>query len=206
MNAEQIRQQVLELRKTLSPQQLSVLSEAISARFMLLSGFQETKTLNLQIGMYRSLPWELDLKSLERSLRQRGCSLYYPRVIERESKEMEFVEVSEDHPTAWNIGHYGIEEPHPDRQVTRPECLDLIFVPGVAYGESGERVGMGAGYYDRFLPKASVALRVALACDFQIFPKISQLPTDQTVHWIVTEKREFQTSRVSPWLKQKGIA
>ena len=32
-----------------------------------------------------------------------------------------------------------------------PETLDLVFVPLLAFDKTGQRVGYGKGFYDRFL-------------------------------------------------------
>ena len=45
---------------------------------------------------------------------------------------------------------YGIPEPIHKRTIEFSD-LDLIFVPLLAFDKSGNRVGYGAGFYDRFL-------------------------------------------------------
>src|SRR5205814_995342 len=84
--------------------------------------------------------------------------------------------------------------------------LDLVIVPGTAFGERGERIGKGMGHYDRFLTKVPRALRVSLAFDFQVLSRLEQNPWDQPVHWIMTETREFRTPFVDRWLKSVKTA
>jgi 5-formyltetrahydrofolate cyclo-ligase len=199
----------LELRKALSYAEISSLSSQVVSRFLDLSKMEQWKGQSLNVGLYRPLPFELNLTSLEPALNRMGCRLHYPRVIPAESSEMpqqiEFVEVSETSGNIWKSGPYGIQEPHPTLQATDPEKLHVIFVPGVAFGFKGERVGMGGGFYDRYLDQAPQALRVALAFDFQVFPEIEQASHDQPVHWVVTEVREFKSSFVQQWGEIRAV-
>ncbi len=45
---------------------------------------------------------------------------------------------------------YGIPEPV-SSQFTSSSILDIIFIPLLAYDQSGYRVGYGKGFYDRYL-------------------------------------------------------
>lgn len=193
LRSDSVRQKVLSQRRRLQPQQVQELSEKVIAHFIRLveahGGFSGRK-----IALYRALPSELDVRSLESWLKDRGNQLYFPRIADRPSKHLEFAAVpTEALPNlSWQEGPYGIQEPHSSLPPVDPASLEIVFVPGVAFGMSGERIGMGAGYYDRFLAKAPDALRVALAYDFQLFDQLEQNPWDQRVHWVVSELRQSQ--------------
>lgn len=90
-------------------------------------------------------------------------------------------------------GAFGIREPTPavrecsDRLI-EPEEIDLICLPGVAFDRSGGRLGNGKGYYDRLLPKLRPgAIKVALAYECQVVPRVPTDSHDVKVDLVITE-------------------
>jgi 5-formyltetrahydrofolate cyclo-ligase len=88
-------------------------------------------------------------------------------------------------------GFMGIPEPKPE--FVRPVALDdmnLLVVPGIAFDVAGNRLGQGAGYYDRLLSQASGRIPIAgLAFECQIVPRMPASSHDVKVDFIITEKR-----------------
>lgn len=97
-------------------------------------------------------------------------------------------------------GRYGIAEPDPTRcpaidMDAEPGhasafAPDLAIIPGVAFDRQGNRLGHGAGYYDRFLAHPAMARTalVGLAYAFQIVPALPVAPWDRPVHALCTEE------------------
>jgi 5-formyltetrahydrofolate cyclo-ligase len=90
---------------------------------------------------------------------------------------------------------YGIEEPAATTRYLVPVGLDVVLVPVVGYDRRGNRLGMGAGFYDRALRRRLDAGRtwrrpwlvgVAFAC--QELPGIAASPWDVPLDLIVTEQ------------------
>lgn len=95
-------------------------------------------------------------------------------------------------------GAFGILEPRselrlsPERRV-QPSEVDLVLVPGVAFDESGGRLGHGQGYYDKLLAGVRPQChRVGLAFESQIVPHVPREPHDIPMHDILTERRSIR--------------
>ncbi len=88
-------------------------------------------------------------------------------------------------------GTYGILEPLGDklRRVDAGE-IDLVIVPGAAFDVHKQRLGYGAGYYDRFLQKIRPdCVKMGVAFDIQIMDTIPVETHDIKMDMILTESR-----------------
>lgn len=88
------------------------------------------------------------------------------------------------------IGKYNIMEPIP-RKPEINEHLDLIVVPGIVFDTTGNRIGYGKGYYDKFINlfSASRPIIVGLAYNFQVYgEKFSQFDHDVKMDILITEE------------------
>ncbi len=90
-------------------------------------------------------------------------------------------------------GYCGIPEPLPElavRQSVDPDAIDLVLVPGSVFDSRGGRLGYGGGFYDRFLcHQAPRAKRIGLAYEMQVVDRVPVEPHDQPMDMVVTEKR-----------------
>ena len=74
------------------------------------------------------------------------------------------------------------------RKFIEPAQIDCVIVPGAAFDISGGRLGLGGGYYDRFLPRAVNAVKIAFAYEFQVVDELPLEIHDVKVDAILTEK------------------
>ncbi len=90
-------------------------------------------------------------------------------------------------PESLSEGAYGIMEPSADAEEVKPEEIDYIIAPCVSCDRECRRLGHGAGYYDRFLPKTSCAI-TALCYEELIMEDIPVDEFDRLMDSVITEK------------------
>jgi 5-formyltetrahydrofolate cyclo-ligase len=90
-------------------------------------------------------------------------------------------------------GFRGIREPARREPVSG---AGAAVVPGVAFDESGGRLGYGGGFYDRFLATIDRSVPIVGIClDAQIVKAVPREVHDRTVDVIVTERRVIRPPR-----------
>jgi 5-formyltetrahydrofolate cyclo-ligase len=133
---------------------------------------------------------EVDLRALDARLRARGARVAYPGV-DPETGAMTFRFVTEA--DAMTEHGFGFREPAPSEPEAAPGELEVIVVPALAVDPRGQRIGYGAGYYDRTLPRfAPPATTAAVAFDFQLVSEAPSTEGDVPVGWIVTDARAMR--------------
>lgn len=123
------------------------------------------------VGAYMASDGELDPMPLVNRLLATRKRLALPVV--RRDGHMDFYRLRRDTRLVHN--RYGIAEPAPGAAYVAPLSLDVLLVPLVAFDSLGTRLGMGAGFYDRFLSKVPGMLRprligLAHACQHSLDP------------------------------------
>jgi 5-formyltetrahydrofolate cyclo-ligase len=82
---------------------------------------------------------------------------------------------------------WGIMEPAPALEV----FPDLVFVPLLAFDRTGNRVGYGAGFYDRTLARLRAKQRIAavgVGYAVQEFPSVPAEATDERLDYVLTDR------------------
>ncbi len=165
-------------RESMTPMRRGFLSDRIVRNVRSLPEFQAAKT----VMVYRAVGGEVRLQALESD--PGGRRLVYPRCAEGGTLE---VLLPRDR-DAWVPGPYGIPEPDPARsERIDPRDIDLVLCPCTAFDEAGDRLGMGGGYYDRFLPACENAFLAAVAFEAQRAAEIPAEPWDRPMDAVVTE-------------------
>ena len=125
---------------------------------------------------------EVDLRALDAQLRARGAEVSYPAI--EPSGEMTFRVAAVDDLVEDPLGFRAAPQSCPE-----PEGLDVVIVPAIALDASGNRLGYGAGFYDRALPRFAPAKKIGVAYDFQLLAEVPVLTNDVTMDFVVTDVR-----------------
>ena len=93
-------------------------------------------------------------------------------------------------------GAYGIPEPSADTEMMLPEYLDLIILPCVSCDRNCNRIGHGAGYYDKYLSKVrGDCFTLAMCFEEVLADEIPMETHDKPVDAVVTEKQIYRWRR-----------
>lgn len=134
------------------------------------------------VTSYMPFGSEADPSLLAAAALERGCVLALPHVVNR-ATPMRFLE--------WQPGDQLVPGPfgllQPDS--ARPERVpDIIFAPLLGFDRRLNRIGQGAGYYDRAFARFDQAWRVGVAWSVQEAPAIPTDIWDVPLHAIITER------------------
>ncbi len=104
-------------------------------------------------------------------------------MIPVEIRSLETGLVKTDRPAVPNLREPATGEPVP------VEMLDLVIVPALAYDRKGNRLGRGAGFYDRFLAQSHFhGVSVGLAFHEQVLDSLPVQENDIPVNMLVTDE------------------
>ena len=177
-----LRRTILEKRRSLSADEISAGSRNITKHFVTWKNYLDSQT----IMFYLSMPDEPQTELLILDALQRGKRVCVPLL----GAKFGFMSAAEiRNLNDLTVGRLGLKMPDPARaEILAPTLIDLITVPAVVFDRFGNRIGMGAGYYDRFLPQATNSSHLGLAWDFQIVESLPHEPHDIPVQYLLTEK------------------
>ncbi|TPG42848.1 5-formyltetrahydrofolate cyclo-ligase [Sphingomonas koreensis] len=135
----------------------------------------------LIVAAYAPMASEADPTMLARVALHRGCRLALPHVTGRDAP-IRFLEWRPDHPL--DDGPFGLRQPSEDRPAITP---DIILTPLIGFDARFQRLGQGAGHYDRAFAALPAARRIGVAWSVQ---QVEALPVDAwdvPLHAVITE-------------------
>jgi len=188
-----LRRQLRQARRLLSPSQQRQAARKLYRQLSQHPVFRRAK----DIALYLPNDGEIDPRPLLLAAQRRGKRTYLPVLKAWPRTRMVFQRLMPNESLRPN--RFGIAEPvyRPSRQ-RKVWTLDLVLMPLVGFDESGGRLGMGGGFYDRSLAYRSrrknghkpTLLGLAHECQ-----KVDKLPLerwDVSLHATVTDLRWYE--------------
>lgn len=163
MTKKELRCFVRQQKESLSAD-FPIWSAEICRKIMDLPVWQKSRVVLL----YHALPDEPDLQSLMDAALACGKYVLLP-VVDNDDILLKPYE---------GMGHmqkgaFGIYEPSGTVfPQSRYAEIELALIPGMAFDQSGHRLGRGRGYYDRFLPRITQAYKLGVCFPFQLLDDV----------------------------------
>ena len=174
------RSEILQKRDALLPEQREAASRTVCEKLLSLDVYKSAKT----VFLFRAFRSEIDLGLFAEQAERDGKTLVYPYCADQ--ARMLALKPGD----AWQKDRFGIEVPDPEQAVAvPPEEIDLVLCPCAAFDREGGRLGMGAGYYDRFLPRCENACKILTAFEAQCLDRVCTEGFDVPMDAIITEER-----------------
>jgi|CXWL01.1.fsa_nt_gi 5-formyltetrahydrofolate cyclo-ligase len=165
-----LRERFLEALRNQNEQDRLIKSRLIQGKLFGRAEFRAAKT----ILFYASFDGEVETFQMIKQATQLNKRIALP-MITKGSKN--FIPTLVKEIDSLNEGPYGIKQPvYAHEHAVGVHDLDLVIVPGIAFDKFHNRLGRGAGYYDRFLaalPEDTPSF--GLAFDFQLVDRLPHL-------------------------------
>lgn len=160
-----------------------------------LSGLPEYTAAARHVLLYLAMPGEVNVEALLERDRENRRRWYAPRCAPDRRLALHPFDPAR---TSLVSGPFDIREPDASQvPEADPGIIDLVIVPALLFSETGDRLGYGGGYYDRFLPRLSAScVRVGALPDALVLPFLPRDAWDQTLDIIVTETRLLRRRKV----------
>jgi 5-formyltetrahydrofolate cyclo-ligase len=135
-----------------------------------------------RIAAYQAMDGEIDPSIVLHRALALGCVVYLPVITSVRSRRMRFAPLS------------GTGEPGVATATGGARWLDLVLVPLVGFDCDGNRLGMGAGFYDRHFAWLRHRkywrrpLLVGIAFEIQRLDRLPAQPHDVPLWRVVTER------------------
>lgn len=171
---QNIRNQIRQRRRALTSEQQNNFALQTAERIAVHPRIQAAHS----IAVFLSFDGELDTRPLIERLWQQAKQVYLPVLHPFSPGSLLFLRYTPETPLVHN--RFNILEPQLDvRNVLPVGSLDVVLTPLVAFDSSGQRLGMGGGFYDRTLQNWQHLgpYPIGLAHDCQ---QVEQLPVE---HW-----------------------
>ena len=189
MDTKELRAERKSIRASLTAEQVTNASIDVAVNLWRLPVMLHGQ----HIAAYQAYGGEIDCRFIIEAAWRRGRKIYLPVIHNNALLFAQYCAKSRVF-----LNQYGIAEPESSRRnLLRPDQMDVILAPLVAFDDAGNRIGMGGGYYDRSLRFLKHRTHwqhprlIGIAYEFQKAAKINASSWDIPLHNVVTEQRIY---------------
>jgi len=188
----QLRQTLRQKRRSLSFEEQRQASERLALNLLRHPDLHRAR----HIGIYLANDGEIDPSLYIDLARKKGIRFYLPILHPIYPGKLVFSPYYDG--VQLTANRFGIPEPPFPRSRRKPAwALDAVLFPLVGFDETGGRLGMGGGFYDRTFAFSRIRpcmapKLVGLAHDFQRVEQLPIEPWDVPLHGVVTDKRCYR--------------
>ncbi len=181
-----LRTHARSVRRALSVQETKNARKALGAQLTTIRAFMEAGTIACYV------PWDNEISCYDALAR--GCA-HTPRCYGLPRTEGAGCMTFRAYDTIAQLETAGrtrgIFQPPASAPVLAPAAIDIMLVPGLAFDVSGNRLGSGKGYYDRYLAAADAAniVTIGLTYDELLFDTIFHEDHDIAMRYVVSPSR-----------------
>jgi len=192
LSSSEIRQIKRQQRRSLSDREQEAHAKALAGQLSRFVPFRYSKRL----AFYLANDGEIDPSFIINYAWNMGKRLHLP-VLSPLKNQLYFSPYKPD--TVMRANRFDIEEPacHP-RQWLSAQQIDVLFLPLVAFDRQGNRIGMGGGFYDRFLARPQLrAKTVGITFGRQLLEELPVHSHDRRVQIIITDAGIYHCNQLS---------
>lgn len=176
---QELRKHLKAMRSKLTTEYVVSSSDAVVQHILACDAYKNAKLI---MG-YLAFGKELSVDKVLLQALADGKKVVVPLIVSATEMEAAVISNLQD----FCLDRYGIRSVRKPADLVSPEAIDLVLVPGVAFGRDGSRMGMGAGYYDRFLERAFKAETIGVAYEKLLQDKLPADKYDIPVQYLVSE-------------------
>lgn len=182
---QEIRLKIKVIRESLDEAVLKLAAEAVTKSFIEAAFLADARN----VLCYLPINNEVDTHPLIDDLMALDKKIYVP-AFDNDKRKYVFAEFN-----SWDnlaVGPYDVLQPVESHEID-VAGIDLVIVPGIAFGTAGFRLGYGKGVYDKLLAGTS-CIKIGLAYDFQILDELPAEAHDLKMDFVITEKKIYRFS------------
>ncbi|WP_439184460.1 5-formyltetrahydrofolate cyclo-ligase [Carboxylicivirga taeanensis] len=172
---KELRRQIRQLKNTFTAAERSLQGQLIQNKLEAASSFKNANSILL----YWAMDDEVPTRTLIDKWYQKKA-IYLPVINGDDLKIVRYQ--GED--SLVKGDKYGIPEPA-GPAIDNEADIELVIVPGVAFDTANNRMGRGAGYYDRILNRLPNAQKIGLAFEFQMVEQVPVEDHDIKMDWVI---------------------